>query len=466
MKKKKNIETIPGSNALLEKEFAREILYAGMEEAARACRSELEIFYEMRALDHFRFEHRDLKEGLHKESEGWGLRLLKDGRMGIAATTKSGSLMESLLLAQEMAPHGPTVAGSFLAPSGRYPEVQTFDHTVSSLDMDDLIAMGQEIIDRVLRRIPDVTLKTDVYRVFELKSIRNNLALNGRYLQSLVAIFVSAKKVQEGDILSCSESCYSCRWDPDHIKEVADQVVEKIESARTITPMETGTFPVIFTGSALGTVILPLVAAMNGKAFLEGISVLQNKLETEVFSPSLTLVDDSTGNYLPGSSPFDDEGTPSQRTVMVKKGVPQSVLCDLETAARLKRVPTGNGYRRSRSGGTSFAVQPATGISNLNVTPGRTGIEAMIAMVDDGLLVNQVMGAGRGDIQNGDYSVNVYLGYRIKNGKIIGRVKNTMVSGNILQDLSRVLVVGDNPFQVRSNMFCPALLVDGVSVSA
>ena len=466
MKDMKQMTEIPGNEGTLKNEQAREILYGGLEEAARARGTSLEIFHETRNLDHFSFENRDLKQSQHKESEGWGLRVLRDGRMGISSTTESSRLMEALLLALEMAPLGPTSAASLLPPATSFSPVKTFDQKVADQDINSLIDIGREVVDRVLDDLPDANVLADVYRVFELKSVRNNQALKGSYLQSLVVVFVSAKLVKEGDILSCSESSYSCRWDPEHIMGVARKLVEKVRMAHEISFMNTGQCPVLFTGSAINAILLPLLSALNGRGFLEGISILQSRMDKETFSSNLTVVDDSTMDFLPGSSPFDDEGTPSRRTVLVENGIPSSIICDLETAARLKVPPTGNGYRRSRSGGTSFAVMPHTTISNITVSSGSAPLEEIIRMVDDGLLVNQVMGAGRGDIQNGDYSVNVYLGYRIKNGQIAGRVKNTMVSGNILEDLNHLLALGDTPYQPSSNIFCPAILVDDVSVSA
>jgi PmbA protein len=89
----------------------------------------------------------------------------------------------------------------------------------------------------------------------------------------------------------------------------------------------------------------------------------------------------------------------------------------------------------------------------------------MVKDIKDGLIIEQLMGATQGNILNGDFSGNVLLGYRIANGEITGRVKNTMVSGNIYQILKQVEALGNDSRWVDGFLRTPSIYLPGVSVA-
>jgi PmbA protein len=89
----------------------------------------------------------------------------------------------------------------------------------------------------------------------------------------------------------------------------------------------------------------------------------------------------------------------------------------------------------------------------------------MVADIKEGLVVEYLMGAGQGNVLGGDFSGNVLLGYKIENGKIIGRVKDTMVSGNVYQALKRISAVGSESRWIGGSVYTPPIYLQEVSVA-
>jgi PmbA protein len=200
------------------------------------------------------------------------------------------------------------------------------------------------------------------------------------------------------------------------------------------------------------------MAAFNGKTVLEGASPIGNRLGESVFDKKSSLWDDPTIAYRPGSRPCDDEGVPSQRTPLIEHGTVASFLYDLQTAALAHTHSTGNGRR---SGGL-----PAPSPSAFVIGSGDTTFDEMIQDIKEGLVVEQLMGAAQGNILGGDFSGNVLLGYKVESGKIVGRVKDTMVSGNIYQVLKQIAAIGSEVKWVGSFLKTPPLYCPSLSVAS
>ena len=179
----------------------------------------------------------------------------------------------------------------------------------------------------------------------------------------------------------------------------------------------------------------------------------------QVFDKNINLWDDSTEAFRPSSRPCDDEGIVSQRTQLIKNGTVNSFLYDLQTAALSGTNSTGNGRRRQ--GGL-----PGPSSTAFVFAPGNTTFQEMVQDIKEGLVVEQLMGASQGNVLGGDFSGNVILGYKIENGEIKGRVKNTMVTGNIYEILNNIVAIGSDSRWVSSSLKTPSFYFADVSVAS
>jgi TldD protein len=154
-----------------------------------------------------------------------------------------------------------------------------------------------------------------------------------------------------------------------------------------------------------------------------GMSVYAHKRGEQVASPLVTVIDDATLPHRRGSYRFDDEGVPSQRTVLVDKGTLSSYLYDRLAAARDKVPPTGNGRRES------YRHRPIPRMSNTFIAPGDSAVDDIIKCTPRGLYVKR-MGGGQVNTVTGDFVFEVQEGYMIEDGTIGEPVREATLSGN------------------------------------
>jgi PmbA protein len=279
------------------------------------------------------------------------------------------------------------------------------------------------------------------------------------YRKSFFSLEIEGNVITGTDMLFVGESENSCHPLTD-AKKVTDMVLNQLNLAKHRAKSPTKTLPVIFTANGIASaLILPLLSAFNGKTVMEGASPLGEKLNKNVFDKNFSLTDDSLVAFRPGSRPCDDEGVPSRRTALVNKGIVKAFLYDLQTAALTGKKSTGNGSR-SRGG------LPAPSVSALVVTPGKTTLNEMVSDIKEGLVIEQLMGAEQGNILGGDFSGNVLLGYKIEKGKIVGRVKDTMVSGNVYQILKDIPAIGSETRWVGGFLQTPPIYCKALAVSS
>ena len=174
-----------------------------------------------------------------------------------------------------------------------------------------------------------------------------------------------------------------------------------------------------------------------------------------VVSNQLTLYQDPTAG--PYSCPFDDEGTPTKKQVFIQNGILQQFYCDRTTGNLLGRNSTGNGFR------PGLGSYPSPGLFNFLIQPGTGELSDLIKNLDNGLIVDQMLGGGGGI--SGDFSINVDLGYHVHNGEVVGRVKDTMVAGNVYNALKQLTHLGSDA-DWNGSCYTPSAIVDGLSITS
>ena len=234
----------------------------------------------------------------------------------------------------------------------------------------------------------------------------------------------------------------------------------QLERASRIAPVPNRAMPVLFTPRGLaGVLIGPLVSGFSGKTVLKGTSPLVGRLGEHIVDERISLWDDPTQPFIPGSRICDDEGIPSRATPLIDKGKAASFLYDLQTAAQAGENSTGSASR-------SLATLPQPGPGVLLFSPGDTSFEDIVSGLEEALVVERLLGAGQGNILGGGFNANVLLGYYVSKGEIVGRAKDVMVSGNVYDALNRVISVGSESRWLRGFLSAPALLCEGVAVTA
>jgi len=403
------------------------------------------------------FETNRLKHIQSKQSTSLALRIIKQGKIGYATATDLGN-QNLVNMAVATAQFGMTA--KFELPSlTSYPQVEVFDSGVESVSIEDMAKLGEELIITIRGHTPDLICEAGVTKSTISVRIINSRGGQADYKQSIFSLGIEGQLIRDTDMLFVGES-QSSGHPILEANTIAEVVLQQLERAKNQASAPTKSLPVVFTSHGVASaLIMPLMSAFNGKTVLEGASPIGNKLGQPIFDEKLSLWDDPTIAYCPGSRPCDDEGIPSQRTPLIEQGVVTSFLYDLQTAALANTKSTGNG-NRGRGG------LPAPSPSAFVIAPGNTTFDEMVKDIKEGLVVEQLMGASQGNILGGDFSGNVLLGYKVENGKIVGRVKDTMVSGNIYQLLKQIAAIGSEARWVGSFLNTPPLYLPSVSVAS
>ncbi len=404
-----------------------------------------------------RFEANRLKQVQTRQQTSLALRVIKHGRTGYATTTgEDGAALVAAAL--ETAQFGTEAKFRFPGKTD-YPQVDVYDAAVAEVPADALIKLGEQMIGAITGHTPEILCEAGASRGVVTVSLVNSAGGRAGYRQSFCSLDLEGTIVDGTDMLFVGESDSSCRVikTPD---AVTKPVLWQLEMAKSRAAVPSRTMPVVFTPNGFASgLVMPLMVAFNGKTVLEGASPVGDKLGQPVFDRKFSVRDDPTLAYRPGSRPADDEGVPSRVTPLVTGGVASAFIYDLQTAALAGKESTGNGSR-SRGG------LPQPSASTIVIAPGEATLDEMLADMQDGLVVEQLMGAGQGNVLGGDFSGNVLLGYRVENGKITGRVKDTMVSGNIYKALKDIAALGKEAVWVGGHLQTPHIYLPAISVAS
>ena len=423
---------------------------------AKKVADEAEVFMVSSQEISVQFEANCLKHIQSKQSSSLALRIIRHGKIGYSATTELGDSQRLVNSAVETAQFGMLAKFDFPSPVS-YPRVEVFDPDIESVSTEEMIKLGEELITLVRGHTPEVVCEAAVTKSIASVRIINSRGGEANYRISTFSLGIEGSLIRDTDMLFVGESQFSCRPIL-RSKAVAETVIQQLELAKNRASVPSQPLPVIFTPQGVASALVPpLMAAFNGKIVLEGASPIGNRLGQQVFDQKLWLWDDPTIAYCPQSRPCDDEGVPSQRTPLIEQGIVANFLYDLQTAALAHTRSTGNG---SRGRGRLPAPSPSAFI----IAPGDTSFDEMVNDIKEGLIIEQLMGAGQGNILGGDFSGNVLLGYKVESGKIVGRVKDTMVSGNVYQVLKEITAIGSDAKWVGSflqtpHLYCPSLSV-------
>jgi PmbA protein len=239
-------------------------------------------------------------------------------------------------------------------------------------------------------------------------------------------------------------------------KEAARRTLRRLGARRVATQR----VPIVFAAEVARSLIGSVFEAASGDAIWRGASFLAGKLGAQIGATNLTIVDDNTlllptgaGGF--GTSPFDGEGLPSQRTVVVENGILRNYLLNTYTARKLGMKSTHNASR-------GLAGTPGIGCGNLYLEPGTQTLEEIIAAIPAGLYVTGLMGFGV-NVVTGDYSRGA-TGLWIENGQLTHAVEEVTIAGNLGEMFQNVTAIG-NDLEFRGSVASPTLRIDGMTIA-
>ncbi len=238
---------------------------------------------------------------------------------------------------------------------------------------------------------------------------------------------------------------------PEQVGRIAaERTVRRLNAVK----VETKKVPVVFEPRVARSLLDSIFEAVHGMSIYRHESFLAGKLGERVAGENVTVIDDATIPGLFGTSPFDDEGVPSRRTVVIEKGVLKSYLLNCYAARKLGLKTTGNAAR-------GLAGNAGIGHGNLFLEKGVQTPEQIVGSVADGLYVTELLGHGV-NIVTGDYSRGAF-GLWIRNGELAFAVSEVTIAGNLKDMLTGIDAIGSD-LEFRGSVAAPTLRIGEMTV--
>jgi PmbA protein len=394
---------------------------------------------------------------------GLALRVIKRGRLGFAylfGPTRKG-LDKLADRAMELADETDVDLNYSFHPKARVevPDLELFDASLAAIHEKDKIAHVREMEHSALSSDPRIkkARKAEYEEVTNHVSLTNSrgLDLEREGTRCTMSIMVLAEDSGSSEMgWELGNARFYTDLDPITIGLSAAKKGIQLLGSRQIS---TRRCPAVLENTVVIDMLGAWASSFFGENVYKGKSFLKDKINEIIASPRIQLIDDGLYPRGMGSAPFDDEGTPQAKTILVKDGTLVSYLFDGYWSKKMGSEPTGNSFR------AQIASPPTTSVSNLFIDPGSSSPEQLLSKMNDGLFITGIMGAHTIDPVSGEFSLGA-SGMWIQGGKATFPVKGVTISGTIYDLFSAVEEVGDD-LRFLGRIGAPSLLVKEMIVS-
>ena len=338
------------------------------------------------------------------------------------------------------------------------PDLDLIDESARSVSVDERIQLALETekgalsYDRQITNSEGAEFSNQFSRVIYVSSQGFSGEYSGSTFGESVSPVASRNGSMQRDYWYSSNRKFGRLESPRSIGIKAAQRALRRLGARKVKTCEV---PVIFDPEMAGSLLRNLASALSGYALYKGASFLIGKLGAKIGSELLTVIDDGTIPGALGSRPFDGEGLPVRKKIIVEGGELKSYLLDTYSGKKLGMASTGNASR-------SVGVPPGVASANFYLTPGQKTPEEIINTVKSGLYVTELIGFGV-NMVTGDYSRGA-AGLWIENGEIAYPVEEITIAGNLKEMFQNIEVVG-NDLELRGRIASPTIRISSMTVA-
>ncbi len=397
-------------------------------------------------------------------SQHLGLRVLWEGRQAALSTSDFSKdaidklVQEAVELAQLTSVDDQLCLPDPTDFAKDWPDLALYDPELDSLSPDKKIELGLAV--EAAARNADSRIVNFDGGGFDSASrgliMANSLGFVGSYETtacslSIVPIASENGKMQQ-DYWYDNKRKFSELESADSIgKKAAERALRKLGGRK----VKTQRVPVIFDQRVASSLLGDLFQAVSGDAIIKKSSFLVGKLEEKIASDLLTIIDDGQMVGRLGSRPFDSDGLPTQKTIVIEKGRLNSYLLNTYTARKLGMKSTANATR-------GLSGPPSVTCNNFFIAAGKNSPKEIISSVKNGFFVTDLLGFGV-NIVTGDYSRGA-SGIWIENGELTYPVEEVTIAGNLKEMLKQIEMVG-NDLDFRDRISAPTLKIEQMTVS-
>lgn len=389
------------------------------------------------------------------ENSGTGVRLNMDGRTGFSSTNDDACIEKTVSTAASLSKFGDIE--NFSLPEDTRLLFDPYNPAIEGFDLNSEIKSCEKATDELVRRFPGITVDMGITSSTGEIRLVNSAGVDISYRDSYYSVSISATLVlQDGTRIDTWEG--SSHTGPVDFSPMAVTVADRIEKAMTTRKIESGMYPVLLPPPAFGSLLGLVISGFSGVPVWKGVSPMTGRQGEKVFSELLTVRDNPSIPGSPYSIPFDAEGVNVSEKYLVKKGVVETFIADLKYAEKLGIAPTGNASR-------GYSSLPGPSFNGIEVDPGEDTHGSILSSIKKGIIVHQFIGLGQSNTITGDFSANLDLAYIVEEGKITGRVKDCMITGNIINLLAGEIALSSDR-ERRGSSVLPWLWLPQVNIVA
>ena len=411
-----------------------------------------DLYFESSRAESWVLEDGIVKEGAHSIDQGVGVRAISEDKTGFAYSDEI--ILPALANAAD--------AARTIARSGGDGQLQSWkkQSPVTLYQPDDpLLSMNSGDKVELLKRIDSETRKKDsrvkqvlvglngFFSTVLVAGIDGTLAADVRPLVRLnINVIVEENgRIEKGGAGGGGRFGYDYFIHDNQYAKYIDEAVEQALLNLEAVPAPAGTMAVVLGPGWPGILLHEAIGhGLEGDFNRKKTSAFSGRIGERVATPEVTVVDDGTITGRRGSLNVDDEGTPTQCTTLIERGVLKGYIQDKHNARLMGMQPTGNGRRES------YAHLPMPRMTNTYMLGGQHAPEEIIASVEKGIYAQQ-FGGGQVDITNGKFVFSASQAYLIEKGRITRPIKGATLIGNGPDVLTRVSMVG-NDMQLDSGI--------------
>ena len=405
-----------------------------------------ELYLEHRASEAYVFDDGKLKQASGDVSQGFGLRAVRGETTAYAHSAElSDAALKRAAETVRTVDHGQKTFTAKIEPSfGANHQLYTDQNPLSAVPFPAKLDVLQQI-DAYLRgkdpRVVQVsaTLAGTLQQI-EIMRADGRSAKDVRPLVRLsIQVVVSANgKMESGSSGMGGRYLYEALLNDTGWKPVADEALRQALVNLDARPAPAGELPVVLGAGWCGVLLHEAVGhGLEGDFNRKGSSTFSGRIGEQVAAKGVTVVDDGTFENRRGSLTIDDEGTPTQRNVLIEDGILKGYIQDRMNSRLMGVAATGNGRRES------YAHTPMPRMTNTFMLSGNATQDEMIKSVKRGIYA-AYLGGGQVDITSGKFVFNATEAYLIEDGKITAPVKGTTLIGSGPEIMGKITAIGND----------------------
>ncbi|MHA1617313.1 MAG: TldD/PmbA family protein [Candidatus Njordarchaeales archaeon] len=411
----------------------------------------------------------EVKQPSFQEDAGLGIRVIVNKRLGFAATNvfereKIREAIKRALSIARASQENPKWRS--LPEASKYESVRgIIDTRIRDIDPGEVLEITSNLLNNITsldKRV--IPVWGGVFAGYNKALIANSNNVRGEKEGTIIGGSLGTI-ARDGNVTTPVHSeVVMSRTKEINFDGLALKLVEKTVKSLTITKIETGDYPVIFDPEALFMLsIVTIIRAISADFVQMGRSPYTNKIGEVVASQEITLIDDGTLPGGIGSTPFDDEGCPTKRTVIIERGVLKRLLYDNYRAKIEDKESTGNGFRGGGGAQPKYLFTPSISPTNIIIEPGKESLETIVSEIEKGVMILGIQGAHASNPETGEVSAVATPAWVIEKGEIKGLAPGIMINMNIYEALRDVKAISKEVRQVY-NFITPWIQIEKAKI--